>query len=189
MPPKNKYTQEEIISAAMDTVRELSAEGLTARSLAQRLSSSPKVIFGYFKGMDEVKQKVIERAYELYLSYLNEDMSKGEYPPYKASGMAYIRFADTERELFKLLFMCDREQSGSVDFDIEVSGFADLLSSSLGITIEEAKLFHLEMWTSVHGIATMIATDFLRLDNELISTILSDVYNGAMLRFKARKGD
>ena len=100
MPPKNKFNQEEIISAALDIVRELSADGLTARSLAQRLSSSPKVIFGYFKGMDEVKQKVTERAYELYLSYLNEDMSKGEFPPYKASGMAYIRFADTERELF-----------------------------------------------------------------------------------------
>ena len=187
MPPRNKFNQEEIISAALDIVRELSADGLTARSLAQRLSSSPKVIFGYFKGMDEVRQKVTERAYELYLSYLNEDMSKGEFPPYKASGMAYIRFADTERELFKLLFMCDRNQAGSVDFDVESSGFAEVLSSSLGITNEEAKLFHLEMWTSVHGIATMIATDFLRLDNELISTVLSDLYNGAKMRFEAKK--
>ena len=189
MPPRNKYTQEEIISAAMDIVRELSAEGLTARSLAQKLSSSPKVIFGYFKGMDEVRQKVIERAYGLYLSYLNEDMSKGEFPSYKASGMAYIRFADNEKELFKLLFMCDRSGSGNVDFDIEFSGFADILSKNLGITIEEAKLFHLEMWTSVHGIATMIATGFLRLDNELISTVLSDIYNGARIRFEAKKGN
>ena len=137
--------------------------------------------------MDEVKQKVIERAYELYLSFLNEDMSKGEYPPYKASGMAYIRFADTERELFKLLFMCDRNQSGSVDFDVESSGFAEVLSSRLGITNEEAKLFHLEMWTSVHGMATMIATGFSRLDDELISTVLSDLYNGAKMRFEAKK--
>ena len=35
-------------------------------------------------------------------------MSAGQYPPYKASGMAYIRFAREQRELFKLLFMRDR---------------------------------------------------------------------------------
>ena len=41
----------------------------------------------------------------MYRQYIAEDMSSGEYPPYKASGMAYIRFADEERELFRLLFM------------------------------------------------------------------------------------
>ena len=30
------------------------------------------------------------------------------YPPYKAMGMGYIRFAAEERELFRLLFMRDR---------------------------------------------------------------------------------
>lgn len=32
-------------------------------------------------------------------------MESGEYPPYKASGMAYIDFARREKHLFRLLFM------------------------------------------------------------------------------------
>ena len=46
------------------------------------------------------------------------------------------------------------------------------------ISKEKATLMHLEMWTFVHGIASMIATSFLELDLELISTMLSDAYNG-----------
>lgn len=35
---------------------------------------------------------------------MSEDAAKGEYPPYKANGMGYIRFTREEKELFKILF-------------------------------------------------------------------------------------
>ena len=60
--------------------------------------------------MEEVGQEVLAASDLLYQNYLREDMAKGKYPPYKASGMAYIRFAKEERELFKLLFMRDRSR-------------------------------------------------------------------------------
>ena len=41
---------------------------------------------------------------------------------------------------------------------------------------------HLEMWTCVHGIGSMLATSFLELDFELISRMLSDVYQGIRRR-------
>jgi len=47
----------------------------------------------------------------------------------------------------------------------------------------EAKLFHLEMWAFVHGIAAMMATGFLDLDRELVSRMLTDAYQGLRLRF------
>jgi hypothetical protein len=47
-----------------------------------------------------------------------------------------------------------------------------------GITREKAMLMHLEMWAFVHGIGTMLATSFLDLDFELISNMISDVYQG-----------
>ena len=58
--------------------------------------------------MDEVKMAVVEAADTLYETYIREDTESGLYPPYKASGMAYIRFALEEKALFKLLFMRDR---------------------------------------------------------------------------------
>ena len=46
------------------------------------------------------------------------------------------------------------------------------------VSREQAMLIHLEMYTCVHGIATMVATSFLPLEWTLISQILSDIYHG-----------
>ena len=92
MPPKVKFTREEIIRAALDIVRETGPEGLTARSLAARLGCSVKPIFGLFRSMEEVQQEVLAAGYRLYGQTIAQAMEAGKYPPYKASGMAYIAF-------------------------------------------------------------------------------------------------
>ena len=91
--------------------------------------------------------------------------------------MGYIRFAREEKQLFRLLFMADRsgeEQIAGTDFDESV----EMISAANGISRELAELIHLEMWSTVHGIAVMQATSFLPLEEELISRILTDVYQG-----------
>ena len=100
MPPKCRFTREEIIQAALDLTAEKGVGALTARGLAQRLGSSAKPIFGLFANMEEVQQEVVKAANLRYQEYLRQDMSAGRYPPYKASGMAYIRFARTMRTVF-----------------------------------------------------------------------------------------
>ncbi len=183
MAPKVKFTKEEIIKTALDIISEGGAEALTARSLAARLGSSAKPIFGYFSGMDELMIEVMAAANALYNSYLKTDMSEGKYPTYKASGMAYIRFAREERELFKLLFMRDRSGEVITDGREEIRPIINIIMKNLGIGEEEAYLLHLELWVYVHGIATMIATSYLDWDMEFISSSLSDVYNGLKAKF------
>ena len=95
--------------------------------------------------------------------------------------MAYIRFARDEKELFKLLFMCDRKGediSPTADFEESVQ----MIMQANGIGREKAELMHLEIWTSVHGIGTMLATSFLNLEWGLISNMISDVYQGIRAR-------
>ena len=53
-----------------------------------------------------------------------------------------------------------------------------IVHNNTGLSDEETKLFHLEMWAFVHGIATMFATGFLDLDWELVSHMLTDAYQG-----------
>ena len=48
----------------------------------------------------------------------------------------------------------------------------------------DAKLFHLEMWAFVHGIAVMFATKFLDLDWQLVSQMLSDMFLGLKKQFE-----
>ncbi len=182
MPPKCRFTREQIIQAALELTAEKGIGALTARSLAQRLGSSAKPIFGLFTNMEEVQQEVLKAADRRYQAYLQEDMSAGQYPPYKASGMAYIRFAREQRELFKLLFMRDRTNEEKAAGE-ELEALLSLIRQSMGLSREEAYRFHMEMWIYVHGIATMIATAYLEWDLDFISAALTDAYQGLRLRF------
>lgn len=75
MPPKFRFTKEEITDAAVVLVREKGMESLTARELASRLGASAKPIFGQFGSMREVRASVIARA-----SQIQSEFSRREYP-------------------------------------------------------------------------------------------------------------
>ena len=62
----------------------------------------------FFSSMEELRMVVIEQTDWMCNQYIKREVESGVYPSYKASGMAYIRFAKEERELFKLLYMRDR---------------------------------------------------------------------------------
>ena len=178
MPPKVKVMRENIVQTAVDIVRQDGAEALNARGIAAVLGCSTQPVFSNFSTMDELRLAAMQQADALYQEYIHREMESGEYPPYKAGGMAYIRFAKEEKELFKLLYMCDRTGE---DIPSETQSFTqmtDIISKSMGVDENTARLFHLEMWAYVHGIATMFATNFLDLEWELVSRMLSDVYLG-----------
>lgn len=181
MPPKVKITKEDIVKAAVALVRENGEGAINARAIAAYLSCSTQPVFSNFTTIAQLQEATTAAAYEMYLHFLENEVKAAQYPPYKSFGMAYIRFAKEEKELFKLLFMCDRngkEMTPTLDFNASI----EMLMKANGITRERAKLMHLEMWTCVHGIGTMLATSFLSLDWELISTILTDVYQGIRAR-------
>ena len=92
--------------------------------------------------------------------------------------MAYIRFAKEEKELFKLLYMRDRSGEvipESTDLSDEMES---IVHKQTGLSGLDVKLFHLEMWALVHGIAVMFATGYVELDPELVSKMLTDSYQG-----------
>ena len=178
MPPKVKITKEEIVNAALEIVRKSGDQAINARTIASVLDCSTQPIFSNFATMDDLRLAVLEKANRLYEDFSNSEMASGTYPPYKASGMAYIRFAKEEKELFKFLFMRDRSAEAfrrESDFDRLV---LDLVCHNTGLDTMGAQLFHLQMWACVHGIATMFATGFCDLEWELVSKMLSDAYHG-----------
>ena len=181
MPPKVKITKEDIIKTAVELVRTNGEQAINARAIAAFLNCSTQPIFSNFATMEELQKATRLAAYEIYLNFLEVEVNSGKYPQYKSFGMAYIRFAKEEKELFKLLFMCDRKGEKLIpttDFDVSV----EIIMKANGISREKARLIHLEMWTCVHGIGTMLATSFLSLDWELISNMLTDVYQGVRAR-------
>ena len=187
MPPKVKITKEDIINKGIVLVREHGAESFNARRIAAALGCSTQPIFSNFESMEDLYAQLITEAYKIYLDFIQNELKDGKYPPYKAYGMAYIRFAKEEKELFKLLFMRDRtgeELSTSPDFEQSV----EMIMKANNFSREIAKLMHLEMWACVHGIATMLATSFLSLDWELVCAMLTDMYMGLKAKHLNEEG-
>ena len=187
MPPKNKFTKEEIVNAAIRIASKGGLQAVTARSLGNELGSSTKVIFGLFENMEELHGEIIKAALSVYERFTMEDIQSGKYPDYKATGMAYIRFASEETELFKLLYMRDRSFEKPTDDSESLAPLFEMIQKNTGLSYESARLLHLEMWIFVHGIAVMIATGHFEPDAELVSRMITDVYNGVKDRFIAKE--
>lgn len=178
MPPKVKNTKEDIVNAAVEIVRIGGSQAINARTIAIMLNCSTQPIFSNFATMEDLKLAVVKKADGLCQEYIDREIAENAYPPYKASGMAYIRFAKEEKELFKLLYMRDRtseDTSSNHKFSSQIEG---LVKKNTGLNGIELQLFHLEMWAFVHGIATMFATGYLDLEWELVSKMLTDTYLG-----------
>ena len=183
MPPKVKITKQDIIEAALTLVREEGADAINARRIAKALSCSTQPIFSNFATMEALSNALLDAAYTCYLGFLKREVEEGKYPPYKAFGMAYIRFAEEERGLFRFLFMRDRKGEALIptpDFRESVV----MIEKANGISRKTAEKLHMEMWVTVHGIATMIATAFFTPSREAVSEMISDIYQGLCKKHK-----
>ena len=155
MPPKAKITKQDIVEAGLSLVRREGIEALNVRALACALSCSTQPVFSNFESMGQLEREIISAAFACYLDFIEREVKSEKYPRYKAFGMAYVRFAREERELFRLLFMRDRsgeDLSPSPDFKESV----DMIAAAHGLSREVAGCIHLEMWALVHGIGIFV---------------------------------
>lgn len=178
MPRKFLFTKEEIQAAALELTREKGFAAVTARTLGKKLGTTSRPIFSHYATMTDVQKAIIEAAEDLYRAYIKREIASEKYTAYKARGMAYIKFAREEKELFKLLFMRDRLSKKTKENPWEKDLPTGLIEKQTDIDRASATTFCLEMWAYTHGIAALIATDYLSWDEELSSRALTDVYEG-----------
>lgn len=183
MPRRFLFTKEEIQAAALELTREKGFAAVTARSLGKKLGTTSRPIFSHYATMADVQKAVIEAAEDFYRTYIKREIASGKYTAYMARGMAYIKFAREEKELFKLLFMRDRSRKKTKDNPREEDFPTGLIEKQTGMDRSSATTVCLEMWAYTHGIAALIATDYLSWDEELSSRALTDVYEGLKNRY------
>ncbi|MCQ4023251.1 MULTISPECIES: TetR/AcrR family transcriptional regulator [unclassified Ruminococcus] len=192
MPPKAKFTKEEIIEAAFNIVKTDGFEALTSRALGTRLGSSARPIFTVFQSMDEVQQAVIESAKALYKEYVTQGLMCEN--SFKGVGTQYILFSVNEPKLFQLLFMTEQPQipdlSGVLPL-IEDSYEEILLSiqNDYGITEHFAEKLYYHLWIYTHGIATLCATKMCRFTGEEISNMITEVCIGILKNIKEEENN
>ena len=88
-----------------------------------------------------------------------------------------------EKELFRLLFMRDRTGEPPQEEDSQTMQIIRIIMEQGKMSEQAARRFHGEMWIFVHGIATMMATGYLQPEEETVSAMLTDIYQG-QLRYR-----
>ena len=189
MPPKEKLTQEEITAAAFELLRRGGIEGINARALAKELNCSTMPLFRHFETMEQIRLVAVKQAEEVYKSYIERGL-RDYIPAFKGSGLAYIRFAKEEPQLFRLFFMTP---VGSVSGISPVDPMHDLVAcaaqNSAGTSWEGAERILQEMWLFIHGIATTYVTGTADFSEETIGEMMTDVFLGLKMRLAKRGED
>ena len=189
MPPKPKFTKEEIVTAALELVSEKGIEALTARELGVRLGSSARPVFTVFNSMEEVQEEVRAAALKRFESYAEKAM---HYTPvFKQVGMQMILFAMEEPKLYQLVYMS--ENAGATDFEGITQQLGDVaqlcvdvIQRDYGLSAEDAKTLFEHVWIYTFGIGALCATGMCRFSQEEIIQMLGQDFM-AML-FYAKSG-
>ena len=104
MPPKKVFTKEDIMSIAFQLTREEGLKNLSARTIAKRLNSSTMPIYSSVNSMKEVEVEIAQRCRELFIEY---SMAPQTGNALLDSFLGYIRFAQEEKEFFRMMFFDD----------------------------------------------------------------------------------
>ena len=177
MPPKARYTKEQITDVAYEMVRKYGSDMLSARNLAAELGTSTSPIFAAFASIDEVLSAVAKKAEKLYVSYLSEGLSQ----PYafKGAGLKYIQFAKDEPELFKFLFMCSGPDEPShylpTGFKFE-STVRSAVGSVYQMDPDKVKWVYNHLSVYTHGLAVLFAHGNCVFTDEDVNRMLSEVF-------------
>ena len=174
MAPKNKFSKEEMVEAAMRVVRAKGIAGLTAKTMADELGTSTQPVFTAFGSMDTVRQEVYAAAVRVYDGYADAGLK--ENIPFFGVGMQYIRFAREEPELYRFLFLTrtqDQEYSAMKSMRHLQELVRPTLVSIYHITAEEADLYFRDLWFVVHSLSTLILTGDCPYSDREIGQILT----------------
>ncbi len=172
-PPKRRRAprgageqlRDEILDATTDLLTETGhAKAVSIRSVAQRVGITPPSIYLHFADKDALLDAVCARYFEA----LNQVMQQVERDQpsiidrLRAQGLAYVRFALQNPELYRIATMGEGRPGSDLDVALNSSAFVHMRTSIESLMAEavypqgDATTAALELWTVAHGVAALL---------------------------------
>lgn len=189
MPPKAKVTKEMIVEEAFQIARTQGADKITARSIAQRLQCSTQPVLYYFATVEEIKEAVYQRADAYHSHWL---MDSADDDGMLGIGIRYVRFAAEERNLFHLLFQPGAFSGASLNDLVsaeELNPIIQVLRQETGVTEDAAREIFSTLFVFVHGYASLLANNEMKLEEDRLTSSLKKVFSGAVYAEKERENE
>lgn len=177
MARKETVTREILIDTAFSLLREEGVEQVTARKLAARVGCSTQPIFRLYKNMEELQLELCDKMIDFFENYYDQFQGMDD-TPFVNLGLAYIQFAETEKNIFQALFLSQNRGGKSL---------YELLNGSRGSVVREiskakeagksnASELFMMMWIFIHGAACMVITGDYDLTEAETVKLLKDSY-------------
>ena len=192
MPPKPKFTRDEIVQTALEVVSQKGVEALTAKELGDALGTSARPIFTVFSSMKQVQDAVREAAMRRFESFAKQKLP--DMPLFKQVGMQMVLFGVREPKLYQLLFM--QENRSAVSFDDVFGELGPTAQTCIRLIQEEyamsetdARLLFEHVWIYTFGVGALCATRMCRFSEEKLGQMLSTEFQAMMLLVRSGAGE
>lgn len=181
MPPTKRIFREDILYAAAQLVREQGPQALSVRSLAKALSCSTQPIYSAFESMDALLCALTAYVRETYL--------RADAESYKDVALSFLHFACTEKNLFRLVYLRQRDPGETLFEDPNQAQTIAKLAEHLELSPQIATEMHRQMQYYSYSMAVMMATGYLSFTQEEISHELTQYYRIILSYYKQVKSE
>ncbi|MFW6060255.1 MAG: TetR/AcrR family transcriptional regulator [Phycisphaeraceae bacterium] len=173
-----------IVDTALALLHEDDLKAVTMRRVAERLGVGAMTLYTYIDGQHELYREMVRRGFEMLHENCVASSTLGTPEGWRGGARAYIQFALTHPNLYKLMFDTpDAEGEGEVD--LLRGGFEPLLEkvrehlAAEGLSGEtlnrRARAAAGRYWIALHGLATLaIAGRLVVLEGD-VDQILDDM--------------
>lgn len=185
MPPKKRFTKDDIVEAAFEITREEGWASVTARSIAHRLTASTQPVYSYLESMQQIEDEVRLKALGVLIEY-----QKGQYTdnPFLNMAIGYVKFAQGERLLFRFFYLERSRPLNEQEQIVANQVINELLGKGITLGTYSDKISSSEMdditlksWLFTHGLAVALSTGSLTaITEEEIIRLLSEL-GGALI--------
>lgn len=177
MAGKSIITKEELLKVAMNMIEKNGAECINARNLAKEASISTKPIYRLYNSLEDLKKdanEIIKKEYDEFIMKRVDNKNA-----LITVCVAYIEFAQMHKNYFRSMFLSNNLKWQSVDDVLNEkwnqSTIINLVNKH-SLSFDNAKNLFMNVWIYANGLATLIASNELTIDNKEILIRIVKIY-------------
>lgn len=165
---RHSKTRQAILDAARAIINEQGVDGLSMRTLAEKVDYTPSALYNYFDGKEEIVEAIRAEGWALSAT-MQGDISQDLPLPellYR-HGLGYLKFAETYPDYYLLMMSPSDNVPANMDEFVRSPNFRELVDfveaavASGGIALPPGYApLHVAflMWSLVHGISMLKLT-------------------------------
>lgn len=189
MPPKQKFTSEDVIEAAFQVVRRSGWPGLSARAIAKELNASTRPVYDYFQSMTHIEKAVVEKALATFVEFIGRDRTGDKWLD---QALGYVIFAAKEKHLFRCI-----NDEHHIEYQREFARqHWEALGQQLagderfnGLPEQNRHQIRVARWFLVHGISFLMANGWMDVADPEDTTRVRGFIDMSLKEFLSKAND